>query len=62
MALSKLAGDFGREYMLLLQHFFSSQDALVISTDSLKLDKALRFGQGRLDAFGGLRRKLVMLI
>ena len=38
MALSKLAGDFGRECVV------NSQDALVISTDSLKLDKALRFG------------------
>ena len=34
MALSKLAGDFGRESLWSLQWFFSSQHAPMISTSS----------------------------
>lgn len=43
-ALSRLAGDFGRESMLSLQRFFRSRRAPVISTGSLKLDLALGIG------------------
>ncbi|XP_058107233.1 DNA repair protein recA homolog 2, mitochondrial [Magnolia sinica] len=44
LALSRLAGDFGRESMLSLQRFFGSRYAPVISTGSLKLDLALGVG------------------
>ncbi|KAH7557259.1 hypothetical protein JRO89_XS11G0090400 [Xanthoceras sorbifolium] len=44
LALSQLAGDFGRESMLTLKRFFSSRRAPVISTGSLKLDLALGIG------------------
>ncbi|CAK7342650.1 unnamed protein product [Dovyalis caffra] len=44
LALTQLAGDFGRESMLSLQRFFSSRRAPVISTGSLKLDLALGIG------------------
>ncbi|GMI65717.1 RECA homolog 3 [Hibiscus trionum] len=43
-ALSRLAGDFGRESMLSLQRFFSLRRTPVISTGSLKLDLALGIG------------------
>ena len=41
LALTHLAGEFGRESMLSLQRFFNSRRAPVISTGSLKLDLAL---------------------
>lgn len=44
LALSQLAGDFGRESMLSLQRFFRSRHAPVIPTGSLKLDMALGIG------------------
>lgn len=44
LAISRLAGDFGRESMLSLQRFFVSRHAPVISTGSLKLDLALGIG------------------
>ncbi|KAJ4978913.1 hypothetical protein NE237_009693 [Protea cynaroides] len=44
LALSRLAGDFGRESMLSLDCFFRSRCAPVISTGSLKLDLALGIG------------------
>ncbi|KAF8395778.1 hypothetical protein HHK36_019729 [Tetracentron sinense] len=44
LALSRLAGDFGKESMLSLQRFFGSRYAPVISTGSLKLDLALGIG------------------
>ncbi|KAG6640969.1 DNA repair protein recA homolog 2, mitochondrial-like isoform X2 [Carya illinoinensis] len=44
LALSQLAGDFGRESMLSLQRFFRSRRAPVIPTGSLKLDMALGIG------------------
>lgn len=44
LALSRLAGDFGRESMLSMQRFFVSRHAPVISTGSLKLDLALGIG------------------
>ncbi|KAH8506586.1 hypothetical protein H0E87_013408 [Populus deltoides] len=44
LALTQLAGEFGRESMLSLQRFFSSRRASIISTGSLKLDLALGIG------------------
>ena len=44
LALTHLAGEFGRESMLSLQRFFNSRRAPVISTGSLKLDLALGIG------------------
>ncbi|XP_073306068.1 DNA repair protein recA homolog 2, mitochondrial isoform X1 [Primulina huaijiensis] len=44
VALTKLAGDFGKESMLSLQRFFRSRRAPVISTGSLRLDQALGTG------------------
>ncbi|KAL9373800.1 hypothetical protein Peur_033420 [Populus x canadensis] len=44
LALTQLAGEFGRESMLSLQRFFNSRRAPVISTGSLKLDLALGIG------------------
>ncbi|KAJ6912678.1 DNA repair protein recA [Populus alba x Populus x berolinensis] len=44
LALTQLAGEFGRESMLSLQRFFSSRRASTISTGSLKLDLALGIG------------------
>ena len=44
MALTQLAGEFGRESMLSMQRFFSSRRAPIISTGSLKLDLALGIG------------------
>ncbi|CAK9319562.1 unnamed protein product [Citrullus colocynthis] len=44
LAISQLAGDFGKESMLWLQRFFCSRYAPVISTGSLKLDIALGIG------------------
>lgn len=44
LALTQLAGEFGRESMLSLQRFFGSRRAPVISTGSLKLDLALGIG------------------
>ncbi|KAF2308147.1 hypothetical protein GH714_035825 [Hevea brasiliensis] len=44
LALTQLAGEFGRESMLSLQRFFSSRHAPVIPTGSLKLDLALGIG------------------
>ncbi|XP_042483636.1 DNA repair protein recA homolog 2, mitochondrial-like [Macadamia integrifolia] len=44
LALSRLAGDFGRESMLSLESFFRSRYAPVIPTGSLKLDLALGIG------------------
>ncbi|XP_077242585.1 RECA homolog 3 [Tasmannia lanceolata] len=44
LALSQLAGDFGKESMLSLQRFYGSRYAPVISTGSLKLDLALGIG------------------
>ncbi|KAF9664767.1 hypothetical protein SADUNF_Sadunf16G0052200 [Salix dunnii] len=44
LALTHLAGEFGRESMLSLQRFFNSRRAPVISTGSLKLDHALGIG------------------
>ncbi|KAJ9695936.1 hypothetical protein PVL29_011077 [Vitis rotundifolia] len=44
LAISRLAGDFGRESMLSVQRFFVSRHAPVISTGSLKLDLALGIG------------------
>ncbi|XP_073154546.1 DNA repair protein recA homolog 2, mitochondrial [Henckelia pumila] len=44
VALTKLAGDFGKESMLSLQRFFRSRRAPVISTGSLTLDQALGIG------------------
>lgn len=44
VALSQLAGDFGKESMLSLQRFFRSRRAPVIPTGSLRLDLALGIG------------------
>ncbi|KAG6771251.1 hypothetical protein POTOM_022598 [Populus tomentosa] len=44
LALTQLAGEFGRESMLSLQRFCSSRRASTISTGSLKLDLALGIG------------------
>ncbi|KAJ6363456.1 hypothetical protein OIU78_003600 [Salix suchowensis] len=44
LALTQLAGEFGRESMLSMQRFFSSRRAPIISTGSLKLDLALGIG------------------
>ncbi|GAB4843895.1 hypothetical protein Ancab_013859 [Ancistrocladus abbreviatus] len=44
MALTRLAGDFGKESMLSLSRFFSSRRAPVVSSGSLKLDIALGIG------------------
>ncbi|XAR68469.1 ATP diphosphatase [Bertholletia excelsa] len=44
LALSRLAGDFGRESMLSLQRFFGSRCLPVVPTGSLKLDLALGIG------------------
>lgn len=44
LALSRLAGDFGKESMLSLQRFYGSRYAPVISTGSLKLDLSLGIG------------------
>jgi len=44
LAVTQLAGEFGKESMLCLQRFFSSRNAPVISTGSLKLDLALGIG------------------
>ncbi|CAK9183840.1 unnamed protein product [Ilex paraguariensis] len=44
LALSRLAGDFGKESMLSLQRFFGARRTPVISTGSLKLDLALGIG------------------
>ena len=44
LALSQLAGDFGKESMLSLQRFFGARHTPVISTGSLKLDLALGIG------------------
>ncbi|OAY40301.1 DNA repair protein recA homolog 2, mitochondrial isoform X2 [Manihot esculenta] len=44
LALTQLAGEFGRESMLSLRRFFSSRHAPVIPTGSLKLDLALGIG------------------
>lgn len=43
-ALSRVAGDFGKEPMLRLRRFFSSRREPVISTGSLRLDLALGIG------------------
>ncbi|CDP14178.1 unnamed protein product [Coffea canephora] len=44
VALSQLAGEFGKESMLSLQRFFRSRRAPVIPTGSLRLDLALGIG------------------
>lgn len=44
LAITQLAGEFGRESMLSLKRFFGSRRAPVISTGSLKLDLALGIG------------------
>ncbi|GAV77411.1 RecA domain-containing protein [Cephalotus follicularis] len=44
IALSQLAGEFGKETKLSMQRFFCSRRAPVIPTGSLKLDQALGIG------------------